>query len=117
MRKHMYIYGLYGDFRGEHNCLRYIGLTWNCNDRAITHWQQKGVRNPQNSYRKNKWLRSLNQPPEMRVLLVTESRVAHRDGEVCFEGRFMETLIIDAAIEEFGRSQILNARYWRKIKK
>jgi hypothetical protein len=117
----MYIYGLY-DKRGR---LRYIGKTENPAKRIKGHWADRyrlgGNRalsrgGNGDCERKNRWLTTLDEPPEMRVLVIVESEVVHNDGDSCREGTFMETLIKEAAIYEFGRSQILNAKYWRPIK-
>ena len=109
----IYIHGLY-DSRGR---LRYIGRTENTANRIRGHWvnRYRGASNG-DCKRKNEWLRPLNAPPELRVLAIVESEVVHRDGDFCREAAFMETLIKDAAIYEFGRKQILNAKYWRPVK-
>ena len=114
----MYIYGLYGRYQGSSGCIRYIGMTKDPEKRMRAHINNM-YRPDMECQRKNKWfrsLRSLNRIPRMRVLLIVESLVVHDDGESCCEARFMETLIKEAAIYEFGPEQILNAKYWRHIK-
>jgi len=117
----MYIYGLY-DKRGR---IRYIGKTGNPTNRIKNHWynRYRPVSNGQGTNggtddcaRKQRWLRNLDSPPDLRVLVVVESEVVHRDGDFCREAAFMETLIKEAAIYEFGRKQILNAKHWRQVK-
>jgi GIY-YIG catalytic domain-containing protein len=113
----MYIYGLY-DRRGR---LRYIGKTGNPAKRLKNHWYNRHRlpnmrRDRGDCERKQLWIRTLNAPPELRVLVIVESEVVHGDGDFCREAAFMETLIKEAAIYEFGRKQILNAKHWRQVK-
>ena len=117
----MYIYGLYD----VHGRIRYIGKTENPAKRLKGHWNNR--RRPGGNKanisggngdceRKNRWLATLTAPPELRVLVIVESEVVHSDGEFCREAMFMETLIKESAICEFGPRQVLNAKYWRPAK-
>lgn len=91
----MYIYGLY-----DRRCrLRYIGQAANPHARLRKHWHSRNE--PEYRSRKNKWLRTLTEPPEMRILAIVENSDVKRT----------ERAAIAAARKRFGRKQITN---WRE---
>ena len=92
----MYLYGLYHT-SGQ---LCYVGKTNDPENRLYLHWVGRH-HNPNTkrwSSDKNKWLRTLREPPVMRILAVIEDD----------EADLTEFLAIARAMMTFGRDTILN---------
>jgi hypothetical protein len=66
-----YIYGLY-DPPERGGRLRYIGQAGNPKKRHRDHWNDRVKRGKQYNSLKNKWLRTLDEPPPMEILVIVE---------------------------------------------